>query len=91
MYKQELVRAVAENSELTQKQASAAVEAFIGVISDTLASGEKVSLSGFGVFEVKERKERTGVVPRTNERITIPATKAPAFKAGKTLKDKVNG
>lgn len=90
MNKQELIKEVAEQSDLTQKQAAAAIDALFGTITDALAQGDKVSISGFGIFEVRTRKERLGIVPRTNEKITIPASKAPAFKAGKQLKDRVN-
>ena len=71
--------------------ADAAVTAVIDVITESLKQGEKVQLVGFGTFEVRERGARTGRDPRTNQEIQIPASKAPAFKAGKALKDTVNG
>lgn len=87
--KAELIAAVAEKSELTQKDAGKAVNALISVISDALAEGDKVQLVGFGTFEVRHRAERKGRNPQTKEDIIIPATKAPVFKAGKGLKDAV--
>ncbi len=89
MNKAELIAAVAEKSELTQKDAGKAVNALISVISDALAEGDKVQLVGFGTFEVRHRAERKGRNPQTKEDIIIPATKAPVFKAGKGLKDAV--
>ncbi|MBQ7203013.1 MAG: HU family DNA-binding protein [Eubacterium sp.] len=89
MNKTELVAAVAAKAEISKKDAEAAVTAVFGAITDALADGDKVSLVGFGTFEVKERAARTGLNPRTKEKIEIPASKAPAFKAGKALKDAV--
>ncbi|WP_416826121.1 HU family DNA-binding protein [Ectobacillus polymachus] len=86
MNKTELVKKVAEASELSQKDATAAVNAVFETVTKALASGEKVQLIGFGTFEVRERAERTGRNPQTGAEITIAATKAPAFKAGKELK-----
>lgn len=91
MNKSELVASVAEKSGLTKKDAEKAVNAVFDSIAATLASGEKVQLVGFGTFEVRERKERQGQNPQTKQPITIPATKVPAFKAGKGLKDAVVG
>ncbi len=90
MNKTELVAAVAAKAELSKKDAEAAVAAVVDAITGALADGEKVSLVGFGTFEVKERAARTGLNPRTKEKIEIAASKAPAFKAGKALKDAVN-
>ena len=90
MNKTELVAAVAAKAEISKKDAEAAVAAVVGSITDALADGEKVSLVGFGTFEVRERAARTGKNPRTGEKINIAAAKAPAFKAGKALKDAVN-
>ena len=87
MNKQELVNAVAIKGELTKKAAEVAVMAVFGTIEDELSAGGKVQLVGFGTFSVKDRAERTGRNPQTQEPITIPATKVPAFKAGKGLKD----
>ena len=85
-----LVAAVAAKAELSKKDAEAAVAAVTGAITDALADGDKVALVGFGTFEVRERAARTGQNPRTGEKINIAAAKAPAFKAGKALKDAVN-
>ena len=89
MTKVELIAAVAANAGLTKKDAEKAVTATIDVITETLQKGEKVSLGGFGTFEVRERKERQGRNPQTREPMTIPASKLPAFSAGKALKDAV--
>ncbi|SMB86435.1 bacterial nucleoid protein Hbs [Desulfonispora thiosulfatigenes DSM 11270] len=89
MNKTELISSVAEKSGLTKKDAEKAVNAFFTSIEETLKSGEKVQLVGFGTFEVRERKERVGRNPQTNEEIKIPAAKVPAFKAGKNLKEAV--
>ena len=90
MNKTELIAAVAEKAELSKKDAEKAVLAFFSSIEEALVAGEKIQLIGFGTFEVKERPARTGRNPRTNETIQIPASKNPAFKAGKALKDAVN-
>ncbi|MBQ9530794.1 MAG: HU family DNA-binding protein [Eubacterium sp.] len=89
MNKTDLVAAVAAKAEISKKDAEAAVSAVIASITDALADGDKVSLVGFGTFEVKTRAARTGLNPRTGEKLSIPASKAPAFKAGKALKDAV--
>ena len=89
MNKTELVAAVAEKSGLTKKDAERVVNATIDTIVEAMIKGDKVSLSGFGIFEVKEREARVGRNPRTKETIQIPATRLPAFKASKTLKDSV--
>ena len=86
----ELVTAIADKSELSKKQAENALKAFIDVVTEELVKGEKVQLVGFGTFEVAERPERTGRNPQTKKAITIPASKAPKFKAGKALKDIIN-
>ena len=90
MNKTELIAAVAEKSGLSKKDAAAAVESVIATVSDSLVKGEKVQLVGFGTFEVKERAARTGKNPQTGAVVEIPASKTPAFKAGKALKDAVN-
>ena len=90
MNKTELVAAIAEKTALSKKDADSALKAFIEVVGDELGKGEKVQLAGFGTFEVSERAEREGINPRTKETITIPASKAPKFKAMKALKEKVN-
>ncbi len=89
MNKTELVTAVAEKTELTKKDATKAVEAVFDTIQETLANGEKVQLIGFGNFEVRDRAARKGRNPQTGKEIEIPASKVPAFKAGKALKEAV--
>ena len=90
MNKSELVTSVAEAASLSKKDAENAVAAVINSITNTLTEGQKVQIAGFGTFEVRERAERIGRDPRTSEEIVIPASKKPAFKAGKALKDAVN-
>ncbi len=90
MNKSELVTALAAKTALSRKDAEKTINAFVDVASDSLAKGEKIQLIGFGTFLVKDRPARTARNPRTGEEITIAASKAPAFKAGKALKDKVN-
>lgn len=90
MTKQELINVVAEKAGLKKAQASSAVKAVIETITDALGKGEKVSLIGFGAFEVRERAARTGVNPQTQKKIKIPASKAPVFRAGKQLKEIVS-
>ena len=90
MTKAELINAVAQKTELSKKDSEKAVVAVLDAISETLAAGEKVALVGFGTFEVKERAAREGINPRTKEKIEIPASKLPAFKAGKALKEVVS-
>jgi len=87
--KTELISSVAEKTDLTKKDAEKAVNAVFAAIEEALARGEKVQLVGFGTFEVRDRKERTGRNPQTGEEIVIPAAKVPAFKAGKSLKEAV--
>jgi DNA-binding protein HU-beta len=87
--KTELVASVAEKSGLTKKDSEKAVNAVLAAITESMENGEKVQLVGFGTFEVRERKARKAQNPQTKEEITIPATKVPAFKAGKGLKDVV--
>ena len=90
MNKTELVAAMAEQTNLSKKDAEAALKAFIDVVSEELKKGEKVQLVGFGTFEVSERAAREGRNPQTGETMKIAACKAPKFKAGKALKDMVN-
>lgn len=90
MNKTELIAAVANEAEITKKDAEKAVKAVFSVISDSLTKGDKVQIIGFGTFEVRQRKAREGRNPRNNEPIQIGASKTPAFKAGKQLKDLVN-
>lgn len=89
MTKAELIAAIAEKSGMTKKDADAALSAVIDTITDTLAKGDKIQLVGFGTFEVRERKAREGINPQSKDKIQIPATKVPAFKAGRALKDAV--
>ncbi len=90
MTKAELINAVAEKSELTKKDAEKALNAVVASITDALTSGDKVQIVGFGTFEVRERSAKEAINPRTKEKIMVPAKKAPAFKAGKALKDAVD-
>jgi len=89
--KTELVSAVAEKADLTKKEAERLINALFASIEEALSQGDKVQLVGFGTFEVRDREARKGRNPQTGEEIEIPATKVPAFKAGKALKDAVNG
>jgi DNA-binding protein HU-beta len=89
MNKTDLVKAVSTQAELTQKDAANAVDAIFETISNTLAKEEKVQLLGFGTFEVRERAARKGRNPQTGEEIEIAASKVPAFKSGKELKEAV--
>ena len=89
MTKTDLINAVAQKAEISKKDADKAVNAVISAISDSLVSGEKVQLVGFGTFEVRARAAREGKNPATGAKIKIAATKVPAFKAGKALKDAV--
>ena len=89
MNKTELISAVAENAGLSKKDATAAVAAVFEEITNALVKGDKVQLIGFGNFEVRERAARTGRNPLTGEELNIDASKVPAFKAGKALKDAV--
>lgn len=90
MNKAEFVAAVAEAAELSRADAATAVDAIIGVITKALKKGDDVTLVGFGTFQVRERAARQGRNPKTGETIKINASKNPAFKAGKALKDAVN-
>ena len=90
MNKTELIAAAAEKAGLSKKDTEKVVNATFDAVTEALTQGDKVQLVGFGAFKVKERGERIGRNPQTKEEIKIPASKAPAFKAGKVLKDKVN-
>lgn len=90
MNKSELITSMAEKSQLTKKDAEAALKAFIETVEEALEGGDKVQLVGFGTFEVANRPARDGINPKTKETIHIPASKAPKFKAGKALKETVN-
>ena len=89
MNKTELIAAVAEKTGMTKKDAERVINATFESVTEALAKGDKVAVSGFGNFEVKAREARVGRHPRTKETIQIPATKLPAFKAAKALKDAV--
>lgn len=89
MNKTELVKALAEKAEITQKDAAKVLDAVVETIQEALAKGEKVQIIGFGSFEVRDRKERKVISPATGEEILVPATKVPAFKPGKSLKEAV--
>ena len=90
MNKSELVAAMAEKTQLSKKDAEAALKAFTDVVAEELKKGEKIQLVGFGTFEVSERSARTGRNPQTGAEMKIAASKAPKFKAGKALKDSIN-
>ena len=89
MNKSDLIQAVVEKTGLTKKDSASAVDAMLNGIGDSLTKGDKVQLVGFGTFEVRSRQAREGRNPATGEAIKIEASKAPAFKAGKALKDMV--
>lgn len=89
MNKTELINAIAEKAELTKVQAKSALDAAIEAIGGALADGDKVALLGFGTFAVSEKGARTGINPRTKEKIEIPARKAIKFKAGAELNEKI--
>ncbi len=90
MKKADLIQVVSEKLDCSKKDAGLAVDAVLETIKETLAAGDKVSLTGFGVFEVRERNAKQCKNPRTGVMQDVPACKAPAFKAGKGLKDAVN-
>ena len=90
MNKTELVAAMAKETNLSKKDVEAVLKSFTDVVADTLKKGGKIQLVGFGTFEVSERAAREGRNPQTGETMTIAASKAPKFKAGKALKDMVN-
>ena len=90
MNKSELINALAEKAEFSKKDAEKALNSFVDAVTESLTKGEKVQLIGFGTFDVKNRPARTARNPRTGEEIKIASSKAPVFKAGKALKDKVN-
>jgi DNA-binding protein HU-beta len=88
--KAHLVDKVSETTGVSKKDAKAVIDQLFEHMSLHLSRGDRINVTGFGTFEVRERAQRQGVRPGTSERITIPASRAPAFKAGKTLKDSVN-
>lgn len=90
MTKADLINAIAEKAELSKKDSEKALNAVVASITDALVSGDKVQIVGFGTFEVRDKKAKEAINPRTKEKVAVPARKAPAFKAGKGLKDSVN-
>lgn len=90
MTKTELINEVANQTDSTKKDAEAAVNAMLSAITESLVRGDKVSIVGFGTFEVRDRKEKKVINPQTKETMIAPASKAPAFKAGQALKNAVN-
>jgi DNA-binding protein HU-beta len=91
MNKTDLIEVVAKNTDISKAAAGRVLDAVICAITDSLGKGKTVALVGFGTFAVGKRKQRTGRNPQTGATITIPAAKIPKFKAGKNLKDRVNG
>ncbi|BDR74174.1 transcriptional regulator (plasmid) [Clostridium tetani] len=89
MNKKELITSMSEKTELTKKDVELALNAFIETVEETLENGEKVQLTGFGVFEPRQRKARMGRNPKTGEELEIPASVVPAFKVGKAFKERV--
>lgn len=89
MNKSEIIDLISAKTELTKKDTDLVIQSFIDVVSNALGKGEEVVLTGFGTFSVTERQARTGVNPRTLEKIQIAATKTPKFKAGTKLKEAV--
>jgi DNA-binding protein HU-beta len=87
--KQELAKLLSEKTQKSQKDSSEFIDAFIEIVSDTLSKNKEVNLTGFGKFYVSNRAAREGINPQTKEKIQIPATKVPFFKAGKGLKEKI--
>ncbi len=90
MNKNELIRAIANKAGITLKDANTALDGVLGAITDALNEGEKVQISGFGTFEIKEKPAHDGINPKTGEKIKISASKTPVFKFGKAYKDSFN-
>jgi len=90
MNKLDIVKIVAEETELTQKDVTEVVDSFVAAIIKALKKGEEVNIAGFGKFVVKNRAARTSINPRTKEPIAVPSSKAPTFRAGKQFKDAIN-
>ena len=90
MNKNELIRSIANKAGITLKDANVALESVLGAITDALNEGEKVQISGFGTFEIKEKSAHEGINPKTGEKIQIAASKTPVFKFGKAYKDSFN-
>lgn len=91
MTKDDMIARMAECSDITKKQASQALEAFMSGVTTQLKKGEKVAFTGFGTFQISDRKARKGRNPQTGATIDIPATRVPVFRAGKKLKEAVRG
>ena len=89
MTKEDFVKVIAEKAEMTKKQAALALNSALAAISEALKKGDKITLIGFGTFSVRQKKARTGINPRTQQKIKIPATKVPVFKPGSKLKESV--
>lgn len=90
MTKADLINAIAEKSELSKKDSEKALNAAVASITEALTNGDKVQIVGFGTFEVRDKKAKEAINPRTKEKVLVPARKSPAFKAGKALKDAVD-
>jgi len=91
MQKTDFVKSEADRANVSQKEAKQVIDAALDIITDSLKGGEKVTLTGFGTFEVRQRQEREGVNPQTRQKIKIAATKTPGFSASSTLKEAVKG
>jgi DNA-binding protein HU-beta len=91
MQKTDFIKAVAERTGVSQKETKQVVDAALDVVTEALKRGEKVTLTGFGTFEVRQRQAREGVNPQTRQKIQIAATKTPGFSASSTLKEAVKG
>ena len=91
MQKTDFVKSVADRANVSQKEAKQVIDAALDIITESLKGGEKVTLTGFGTFEVRQRQEREGVNPQTRQKIKIAATKTPGFSASSTLKEAVKG
>jgi DNA-binding protein HU-beta len=91
MQKTDFVKSVAERASVSQKEAKQVIDAALDIITESLKGGQKVTLTGFGTFEVRQRQEREGVNPQTRQKIKIAATKTPGFSASSTLKEAVKG
>jgi DNA-binding protein HU-beta len=89
MQKTEFIRAVADRTGKSQKETKEIIDAALDIVTEALADGKKVTLTGFGTFEVRHRQQREGVNPQTKQKITIPETKTPGFSASSTLKERV--
>jgi DNA-binding protein HU-beta len=91
MQKTDFVKSVADRANVSQKEAKQVIDAALDIITESLKGGEKVTLTGFGTFEVRQRQEREGVNPQTRQKIKIAATKTPGFSASSTLKEAIKG